>query len=717
MPASGDLVIPGSVADEPKAAVESSESMPPAAYTSELVGVHTSSSSTPGKMWKSELSNQSRKSESFASNQSGGPSRREEYFLDQAWVKTKHKQSKKKRFTAVSTPLVEHVSSRDSDSSEGILPQHSGSVNESPSHCAFNKNNVEKRASGIFGRCMLTPGSGKRMIWDLLTGVNLCVEAMCTPFVMCFRPEESTLGRITRALATLFWVCDLVITFFTGIQKNGQTVMDPRSVAWKYIRGWLTFDVFLIILDVMALATTASQTVTGFQILRLARTARLLRLFKLRRILNEVTGFFQSDSMLLVLAIMWRLAVIIFLCHILACGWYSVAIHWSPKDRNWVETYNYNNAELFYSYMTSLHWSIAQIHGSMEVSPQSGLERTYAVCSLFMSLFVMAVLVGNFANLIANLWSDANFKNRQLWLLRRYMSQLQISSEVAEKVDTYIQHILSRRMDEVDVDSIEVLKYLSKPLADELKADSYVKYMCHHHLFSFACACSKSFSTVVVDALSTNWLSQGDMVFTCGDASIDVVFLIDANAEYVLFNEGEQEEADDGRDVCMCGNKMMRDAIFCRKCGAPRDLTKSLHNGGHMLTHMRTFNRIRSGTVHSFEEAGSAMSVLRGSANSATNGFGGEMVVVGEWVGEPALWVQEWQSLGDLVVMEACQVVHLNPQKFKEQSKETSWIWDLCSKYAVAFVRRVNETSNELLTDLSYKFVAAESVFDESDIM
>merc|ERR1719502_1613112 len=136
-----------------------------------------------------------------------------------------------------------------------------------------------------------------------------------------------------------------------------------------------------------------------------------------------MTGRLNSETMLVTFAIFGRVCAIFMITHICACGWYAAGTHRSPGPDwdTWVYASGMHDRELLERYVTALHWSVTQVHGSMEVAPKNSLERTYAVVAIFGALFVFTVLIGNFANLLGTLWSAERYSTRQLWLLRQYL--------------------------------------------------------------------------------------------------------------------------------------------------------------------------------------------------------------------------------------------------------------------------------------------------------
>lgn len=523
------------------------------------------------------------------------------------------------------------------------------------SSCESEHNPVDSEAGGpCIDKWMMPPSAQKRVAWDSLTGVILLCEAMITPFSLCFSPDESAMGTLLRVITTLFWFMDMIMCFATGYNKNGHIVMSFRAIAKRYLRTWLSLDLFLLALDISMLTATAGNPVasqdgatSGLKVLRLARAVRLLRLFKLRRMVQDLAHFINSETMFALFTIFSRLCVIFIVTHTNACGWYLCATYAEESSGNsWVKFHSFENEDVFSKYLVSLHWALTQVHGTMEVAPQNDAERVYAVTALFGSLFVFTVLIGNFANLMSNLWAADSYKQRQLWLLRRYLKQLQVGHWVSEKVDTYLQHVLTKRMEQVNCGSIEVLGFLSSRLATELKAASYARHCETHALFAFCCNEQTDAVACFADALTTKWYFDGDLAFTIGDEEFSMCYFIDGDARY--------HHASEWPDVGIA-------------------TSRSFH-----------------GSDVAYPEEGQSLQPQ-------------------EWVAEPLLWLQSWIALGDLAVADASQVAEIHPKTFKLACRTNKLMFLRMKSYAEAFVNALNALRPDQLSDLMFEVINPDS--------
>merc|ERR1712039_131172 len=96
-----------------------------------------------------------------------------------------------------------------------------------------------------------------------------------------------------------------------------------------------------------------------------------------------------------------------------------------------------------YLYATAMHWSITQIHGSMELHPNNLRERILSVVVLLLGIIAFSSLVSSITDMMIQLRTMTNKKNQQRLAMRIYLRTHDISVQLSARVKFFIEHRFS----------------------------------------------------------------------------------------------------------------------------------------------------------------------------------------------------------------------------------------------------------------------------------
>mmetsp|Transcript_4461 Transcript_4461/g.8634 ORF Transcript_4461/g.8634 Transcript_4461/m.8634 type:complete len:648 (+) Transcript_4461:217-2160(+) len=256
-----------------------------------------------------------------------------------------------------------------------------------------------------------------------------------------------------------------MINFFcTYINKSGDEIYDRKAIALNYIVGGRFFvDLAATIPFEMlpALVGMSSQS-KGLQLFQILKMVRLLRL---RRIITYLR--LRNDLKLTI-----RIAVIIFnlflFCHLVACFWFLITSYekkWSPpKDTGRIDRF-YDDGELLYPYMVSLHYTILMIVGC-DVLPYTSWENLYCSFVMVSGNIMIAALFGQMTLLLQSLnYKTSNF-HEQLDTANQAMTNIGLPIKLQTKVLDYITYTYSSRDQQEELNSF--FEMLSPSLKQEV---------------------------------------------------------------------------------------------------------------------------------------------------------------------------------------------------------------------------------------------------------
>jgi len=370
---------------------------------------------------------------------------------------------------------------------------------------------------------VMNPNSGTRAGWDIASIVLVIYDMVMIPLQL-FDIPESTASLVFQWTTRLFWTCDIVLSFFTGVlQPNGSIEYRLAKIAKHYLSTWFAVD-FLIVgsdwVEVLwsdggflgfARAGKASRT------FRIIRMIRLLRLARVRNVISMITERMQSEQLIIIAGIISIMLVIMGLGHVIACIWYGIGDQDRPDT--WLRQHNFEDADLEMKYFTALHWSLLQFAGGTdEIVPQNSTERVYAV-SVFLLAFVMAsVFVGRLTSSMTQLHILSKKDIEKFQVLKRYLIKNEISSMLTMRVLHNAQHALAETQRFMEESSVELLNIISQPLRVELHFELYAPVLAVHPFFRcFIDACPQVLAKVCHLAMSQLLVSTGDILFMVGE--------------------------------------------------------------------------------------------------------------------------------------------------------------------------------------------------------
>eukprot|EP00747_Dinoflagellata_sp_TGD_P028369 gnl/TRDRNA2_/TRDRNA2_133225_c0_seq2.p1 gnl/TRDRNA2_/TRDRNA2_133225_c0~~gnl/TRDRNA2_/TRDRNA2_133225_c0_seq2.p1 ORF type:complete len:881 (-),score=155.99 gnl/TRDRNA2_/TRDRNA2_133225_c0_seq2:146-2788(-) len=412
--------------------------------------------------------------------------------------------------------------------------------------------NTPKSPSRVTRVCQylyVQPNTKKRVAWDLWGLLFILLDVVFIP-LQFFEVEESS-GTITlNWLTRLFWTLDMPGSFLTGfIYKDGTMEMRPFLIAKRYAKTWLPLDFIVVSSDWMEALMAVGGDATAARLGRAARVGRILRMMRLLRLtrmpelFKGVGEFVNTEKLSLMLEILKIMALFIGVAHMIACFWYGIGRSTSVAGRsNWVEQHGFGRSSIEYKYATSLHWSLTQFIGSMDVQPHNWLERLFAVLVLICAFMMSAAFISSITSTMTRLHIVSSRQTSQIAVLRRYMRQNGISQQLMTRIQRNAQYAMEEQQRNTPEAEVELLPLVSEPLRTELHFELYAPMLTEHPLFAhFEQENPAGLRKVCHLGMSTKALSGGDTLFTEGEAPelLQMFFLCRGKGQYTTSGGSE----------------------------------------------------------------------------------------------------------------------------------------------------------------------------------
>lgn len=210
--------------------------------------------------------------------------------------------------------------------------------------------------------------------------------ATVTPFKIAFLSEFDILFLdILEICVDVFFVLDIIVTFFTPILLDSELVTSHIRIAIQYLKFWFWLDVFSILpfsyfLDSLKVAgvdflATFLKIPRLYKLIKLSKLSRTLRFKKKRgtlvaHLLKNLGGQEQF-----ILSTIPLYTAVFILSHILCCFWYFQS-NTIPDPNSWLLRYSFVDEGVWDKYCASLYYvySTLTTTGYGDIVPGTNLE-------------------------------------------------------------------------------------------------------------------------------------------------------------------------------------------------------------------------------------------------------------------------------------------------------------------------------------------------------
>mmetsp|Transcript_64725 Transcript_64725/g.204358 ORF Transcript_64725/g.204358 Transcript_64725/m.204358 type:complete len:1065 (-) Transcript_64725:60-3254(-) len=273
---------------------------------------------------------------------------------------------------------------------------------------------------------LINPRSRFFRNWDIMLTLLLVTVSLLTPFEISFieTGTYSAFFYINRFI-DIFFLVDMIFNFFLPfIDKEQKWVVSWHEISRRYLKTWFPID--LVSVFPFELIYVAGGTgVANLHVLRLVRCLRLLKMLRVlraERLWRRWEATFSMDYA--TIAMMKFIVIMIFLTHIMGCGFHLVQVlekgdGVDPEDTigrtNWVLYYSFvdETSSVWSRYMLSMYWSTATLTtlGYGDVVPTTDWERAYCLMAAVIGASMYGYVIGGVSSII----NGANKRTAQFY--------------------------------------------------------------------------------------------------------------------------------------------------------------------------------------------------------------------------------------------------------------------------------------------------------------
>mmetsp|Transcript_45534 Transcript_45534/g.101796 ORF Transcript_45534/g.101796 Transcript_45534/m.101796 type:complete len:854 (-) Transcript_45534:35-2596(-) len=411
------------------------------------------------------------------------------------------------------------------------------------------------------GRCIsymvVAPTSIQRLCYDIFGVLLICYDLIFLP-IEAFQPDSSVFMEVMAWVSSCYWLLDIPLSFLVGypLLEEGTVEMRVPKIAVHYLRTWFLFDLAVVCLDwalhiwnLFYAANSDSGADAGVAFFRTAKTIRLLRFFRLVRLMkargriNDLVEHVQSEASLILIGIVKLVAFIVLVNHLVACIWYAIGTYDTTREDRWLRASGLEASNIWYRYSTALHWSITQFTpASMEVYPANEYERFFTVCIILSGMLIFSSFVSAITNAMNQLRNLNSWRHEQESLLRRYLQENSVTPSLTARIHNCLQKALQQSRRRVHQDEIRILQQLPLSLKFELANEIYAPALGRHPFFTFCHSCLPSESRKIYsNGVSQKYLVISQELLTTGEAGKTMYFLTSGTLVYTREDEPEQQ--------------------------------------------------------------------------------------------------------------------------------------------------------------------------------
>merc|ERR1712137_778047 len=273
--------------------------------------------------------------------------------------------------------------------------------------------------------------------------------------------------------------------------------------------------------------------------------------------------------------------------HVIACTWYFIG---SSTGDGWFLEQGISELEINIvetGYVLAMHWSITQFHGSMDVQPGNLTERMFAVIVLVAGMLTFSVFVSLVTDMIFQVRQQRKRYNAQRQRLRAYFLRHKVSTELMMGVKRYLE--CNTGQESQFLEDRELLQALPVSWQKSVLVEARTPTIDCHAVFAWIKdSHAAAYREVCHSGFITMQVLAGSGLFSAWDLCTSMYFVEHGTLRYLI-----------GRGSQSAGSRL---------------------SSGRSSQVLRQISRMHAGVK----------------------------LIKKQWICELAIWVQDWQTRGDL---------------------------------------------------------------------
>lgn len=256
---------------------------------------------------------------------------------------------------------------------------------------------------------------------------------------------DSNRTIISDVIVEAMFIIDIGLNFRTTyVNKKGEVVAKPKSVALNYLRGWFIVDL-LAALPFDLLNAGGLYSRDNQMYLHLLKLTRLLRL---ARLLQKMDRYSQYSVVVLTLLMLMFTLV----SHWLACIWFVIAVQemesFPQNNISWLSQLSMKlqydvlrPLDMAATYITALYFTTSSLTsvGFGNVAANTNAEKVFSILTMLIGALMHAVVFGNVTAIIQRMYARRSLYQTRLRDLRDFFRLHQLPKQLRQRMMDFFQ--------------------------------------------------------------------------------------------------------------------------------------------------------------------------------------------------------------------------------------------------------------------------------------
>mmetsp|Transcript_124430 Transcript_124430/g.229251 ORF Transcript_124430/g.229251 Transcript_124430/m.229251 type:complete len:861 (+) Transcript_124430:106-2688(+) len=311
-----------------------------------------------------------------------------------------------------------------------------------------------------------------RRAWSIVLAVLLIYTGTVFPFWLCFMefkiPEPVTPSKAWEALEwavdMLFWG-DLVVNFFFSYRDKGNNeITSFRKIVWNYMTGFFMLNLIACLPEnavtfCVGQFSGSGEEAPGInQATRMARLQRISRLTRLGRLtrLAKMAQFISSSPVMRWLRGLRGMRItnfivgLLWVVHLIACGWYLCAsLHTDPEE-TWVarRAVDTNGMVSLLEKGSIEQWchavyfvlTVFTTVGFGDMSATTTGEIVYVCFTMILGAVINSIIVSEVINIVTSVDREQMYRTKQKELIAAFSTHTELDLDTRIDLEKWIDN-------------------------------------------------------------------------------------------------------------------------------------------------------------------------------------------------------------------------------------------------------------------------------------